>query len=131
MTDKKNNLWQYTLILGLVLGFAIGIVSYAFIHPVEYVEISPRQGQNFLDFSVVYLKAHGYEVITQNLSVNDFRQVEDFKEFLWLLEYGNFTECYVDYGYDQPVIIWGTSKYRVPKLWFEFDGVYWELRMND
>lgn len=130
MTDK-NRLWLWTMLLGLVFGFVIGIVAYAFICPIEYVEISPRAGKNVLDFYVVYLKAQGYEVVSQNLSVNDFRQVEDFKEFLWLLEYGNFTECYVDYGYDERLFIFGTSTYRVPKIWFEFDGVYWELRMND
>lgn len=131
MSDKKHKLWLWTMILGLVFGFAIGIKVYNFICPVKEVEISPRAGANVLDFYVVYLKAQGYEVISQNLSVNDFREVEDFKEFLWLLEYGNFTECYVDYGFDQPVFIFGERLYRVPKLWFEFDGVYWELRMND
>lgn len=131
MTDKKNNLWLWTMLLGLFFGFVIGIIVYGFICPVKEIEISPRGGENVLDFYVSYLRAEGYAVLMQNLSVNDFRQVEDFKEFLWLLEYGNFSECYVDYGYGEPPLVFGYSKYRVPKLWFEFDGVYWELRMND
>lgn len=131
MNKKENNLWKYTLILGLVFGFAIGIMVYNFMCPVKEIEISPRAGANVLDFYVNYLKAQGYEVISQNLSVNDFREVEDFKELLWLLECGNFTECYVDYGCHEQNFLFGPRLLRASKLWFEFDGVYWELRMND
>jgi len=128
MTDNQTKLWICAIALGVLLGFIIGMLAYALMCPVKEVEISPRAGENVLDFYVNYLKAQGYGVISQNLSVNDFREVEDFKEFLWLLEYGNFIECHVDYGYDEAVFVFGQSRYRVPKLWFQFDGVYWELR---
>jgi len=128
MSDSKSKLWVYVITLVFFVGFVSGIITYAFMRPVKEVEISPEPGANVLDFYVNYLKAHGYNVTIQELAVNDYREVKDFKEFLWLLEYCNFTECYVDYGCDERVFLFGESCYRVPKLWFQFDGVYWELR---
>lgn len=129
MNNKKSNLWKYAMVLGFVFGFGIGIIGYHLVCPIKYTEISPRSGENVLDFYVTYLESHGYTVTSKNLSVNEFRQIQDFKELLWLLKYANFTECYVDYGYDKPVFIFEQSRFRVPKLWFQFDGVYWELRI--
>jgi len=127
----KSSLWKYAMGLGILFGFCCGLVVYGLLNPVKHVEISPRAGMNTLDFYVIYLKSRGYIVTDKNLSVNDYREAEDFKEFLWLLEYGNITECYVDYGYDAPVFVFGQRRYRVAKLWFLFDGVYWELRIED
>jgi len=131
MTEKKSKLWLFVIALAILFGFVMGIVTHGLISPVKEIEISPRSGENVLQFYVDYLKAHGYNVTIQELHVNDYREVEDFKEFLWVLQSGNFSECYVDYGEVEQGFLFGKRTLHIPKLWVQFDGVYWELRMND
>lgn len=90
------------------------------------VEISPQQPDNALQFYVDRLKAYNYTVTEMDLATNTYETVESFNEFLWLLEYANFTECYVDYGKAGFPIL---AKSRQPKLWIQLDGIFWELRV--
>lgn len=134
MNDKKHNpLVTLSYVVIFIIGAIIGLVAYALISPVkvQYVEISAKSGENVLDFYVDYLQLQGYIVVNQSLSVNDYTRIGDFKEFLWCMEYGNFTECYVDYGLEETSRLFGLRTFRVPKLWFQLDGIYWELRMDD
>jgi len=127
MNDSKSKMWNVIIIIVFVFGFTSGVLTYATFGPTKEVEISPRAGENVLEFYVDYLKAQRYNVTIEELSINEFREVKDFKAFLWLLEYGNFAGCYVDYG-GQVTLFLGNVTVRAPKLWVQFDGIYWEFR---
>lgn len=104
------------------------IVAYTFMPTrIIEVEISPQEPDNALQFYVDYLKAHNYSVTEMDLKTNDFQTVESINQFLWLLEYGNFTECFVDYGkLGFPFL----QAHRQAKLWIQMDGIYWEFRVG-
>jgi len=111
------------LVIGIVIGAISGVLSFATMVPVKYVEIEPKAPESALEFYVAYLNDNNYTVTEKALSVNEYERLESFNEFLWILETANATQCFVDYGYGR---LFG---YRVPKLWIQYDGIYWELRL--
>jgi len=124
MTISKGSFLLSAILLVIVssiISFYVGTEFY----PVE-VEISPKQPDNALEFYVDYLESLNYTVTEQDLSTNIYETVDNFNEFLWLLEYGGFKECYVDYGKIDFCFLKIT---RGEKLWLQLDGVYWELRL--
>lgn len=124
MSNDKGG-W-YTAVF--LIGVLIGVVLCIMILPprVVEVEISPSEPDNALQFYVDYLEGCNYTVTEMELITNSYEEVDSFKEFLWLLEYGDFTECYVDYGESGFLLL---KRARQSKLWIRLDGVFWELRL--
>ena len=60
---------------------------------------------------LVFLSGFFSGIITHvHLNLDAFREMQDFKDMIWMLEHGNFTDGVI---------------------WFEFDGYWWELRRHD
>jgi hypothetical protein len=110
------------ILAALATGFCLGRV----LRPVRVVEveIAPEPVDNQIAFYVDYLASLNYTVTPQNCRVMDYELVT-MNELLWLLETANATECFVDYG-SEPM--WGVFLGVRPKIWFAFDGTYWQWR---
>lgn len=118
--------WIICMGIGAIIAL---VVAYACMPTrIIEVEISPQEPDNALQFYVDYIKAHNYSVTEMDLKTNDFQTVENINQFLWLLEYANTTECYVDYGkFGFPLL----EISRQAKLWIQMDGIYWQFRVGD
>jgi hypothetical protein len=112
--------------IGIAIGMILGIIIFSYIQPVREVEIAPKSPANALDFYVDYLRSLNYTVVEKELRVNDYRTVQNFNEFLWILKTANITECYFDHSY--PLTLFTARE--LSKLWIQFDGIYWELRFQ-
>jgi len=126
--EKAQLAWKTHLICFLG-GLLLALLMVGCFMPARVieVEISPKGPDNALQFYVAYLKAHNYTVIEMDLKTNTYETVENINEFLWLLEYCNFTTCYVDYGKATGFLEFP----RQEKLWIQMDGIYWEFRFGD
>lgn len=93
-----------------------------------FIEIAPTEPDNALEFYVNYLQGLNYTVTERDLSTNTYETVDNFKQFLWLLQYSPIQECYVDYG--EKDSLFSYRFIRQQKLWLQLDGVFWEMRIE-
>jgi len=113
----------------LIIGGVVGAIMHSSVNsPIHIYDTSakaPEDPEQRLKFYANLLEYKNIAVTEKALAVNEYETVDSFNEFLWLLETANSTECYVDYGKTPTFFSKGRSK----KLWVQYDGIYWELRL--
>jgi hypothetical protein len=115
-------LFIITFIGGGVVGGLIVYFSMSRLYAAQPINPEYLTGKRALDFYVDYLRNQNFTVTEKGLSTNIYSQFNSIGELLWALNAANLTECYYDYGEGFGILL------PQPKLWIQFDGVYWELR---
>lgn len=131
---KKRNRYTLPVICCLVaiLFTGIGGGIHAMITPRyivrEFIVKEIKTPETRMNFYIALLRTKNYTVTEENLAVTEWENAESIESFLWILTVTNSTQCFVDYGQrGQGLMI--KQWIRAPKLWVQFDGIYFELRV--